>query len=105
MRLGSGEVSPIEDFEGGFWCRKLCKTTRGKGSVFIFLGFEPRCAGVGARATKVSPANNAWGVTSPPARLCHVHSMLLSMAEPGSSDRNESFRFLTSSASKSSALH
>jgi hypothetical protein len=52
-RLGSGGKSSIERFEGGVWYRKLCKTTRGEGSVFIFLGFEPRYAGVGARATKL----------------------------------------------------
>jgi hypothetical protein len=40
LRLGSGEKSSIEGFEGGFWCRKLCKTSRGKALSLSFLGLD-----------------------------------------------------------------
>jgi len=51
MRLGSGEVSPIEVFERRGLVRKALQKCSGAGSVFIFAGWEFRCAGIDTRAT------------------------------------------------------
>jgi hypothetical protein len=88
LRLGNGEVSPIEGFEGGFWCRKLCKTTWGKALSLSFLSLSLVMQG---RARATSWAANAWAGFPNRQGRGMFNSILLSMAEPGSSDRNESF--------------
>lgn len=40
LRLGSGEVSPVEGFDGEFGCGKLCKIALGEELVFIFAERE-----------------------------------------------------------------